>query len=95
MFIIIEINFYLSFIEIVKKTYPQHYALFNSELFFSNMLLTDLGLREKAYKIVCYATNGTLKLISNIIISDSSNCYIQSKTIYYQKAGGSLLVNKI
>eukprot|EP01080_Neovahlkampfia_damariscottae_P007424 gene7424-11747_t len=43
-----------SFVEAVRLTYPEHYKLFNTELYFSNMLMTDLGLADKAYKVVCY-----------------------------------------
>jgi hypothetical protein len=43
-----------SFVEAVKQTFPAHYQLYNTELYFSNMLMTDLGLKDKAYKIVCY-----------------------------------------
>ncbi len=42
----------LSFIQAVRSTFPAHYALFNSELHFSNMLLADDRLKSRSVKIL-------------------------------------------
>ncbi len=42
----------LSFIQAVRSTFPAHYALFNSELHFSNMLLADDRLKNRSVKIL-------------------------------------------
>jgi len=46
-----------SLIEFVKRTYPAHYALYNTELYFSNMLLTDLSLCNRSFQVVAYVSN--------------------------------------
>ncbi len=47
----------LSFIQVLRRTYPAHYALFNNEIYFSNMLIADWRLRDRTYKILLYVSN--------------------------------------
>ncbi|KAF0979293.1 hypothetical protein FDP41_001636 [Naegleria fowleri] len=37
-----------SFISAVRETFPAHYSLFNAEIYFSNMLLSDLMTNSSA-----------------------------------------------
>ena len=48
----------LTFVDSVRKHYPAHYAAYNSEIYFSNMLMTDLRLADRRYRITCYVNNG-------------------------------------
>jgi hypothetical protein len=47
----------LNFLQAIRQTYPAHYTLFNNELYFSNMLITDWRLRDRAYQIVIHVAN--------------------------------------
>lgn len=84
----------MQFVDLVKRTYPAHYALYNTELYFSNMLMADLGLRDQAFKVVAYVANGTAFLICN----SYSTChygYISCKTIYCEQHGQIVLLDSI
>jgi hypothetical protein len=54
-----------SFIDAVRTTYPAHYALYNTEIHFSNMLLADLGLADKAFKAFAYVSDRTCIITTN------------------------------
>jgi hypothetical protein len=47
----------MSLIESVQRAMPEHYKLYNSELYFSNMLLTDYRLSDKTYKVILHVNN--------------------------------------
>jgi hypothetical protein len=46
-----------NYLNSIKNTYPKHYQLYNKELYFSNMLLTDLGLKDKVFKLIFFIPN--------------------------------------